>query len=351
MEKIVSVNKVSQFYLILKEQILSGKYKLGDKLPSIRDFAKMYGISKTTVNTVISMLVNNGLLKVKDGMGTYVSTEPNDVKPIGIMLFDFTTSMRIDTDILSHIQRNISTNYYLNIIDTSNRYDVFIEGLQRCKKNGLAGLIITPPKVIQSSSCELGSIRTLIKGSMPVVFVIREIEGMGADFFSVDLSKGIYKAFEYFNALNKKRTAIIKHDSEKFVNEEIKGLLKAQAKFNIEIKPQWIIDWSDNIEIHKKQIFDILPEIDSLIAPDNVLYQLQDIIRESGKNIPDDLSIVAINDTAYSKMFYRQLTSIAYPVERIGLNAITTLIDRIEKRLDGPPIRKNFTPELIVRGS
>ena len=40
------------------------------------------------------MLVNDGLLKVKDGLGTYVSGEPSSIKPIGVMLFDFTTAMR-----------------------------------------------------------------------------------------------------------------------------------------------------------------------------------------------------------------------------------------------------------------
>ena len=52
MNKIVTVNKAKQFYLILKEQINGGKYQIGDKLPSIRDLAQAYGISKTTVNTV-----------------------------------------------------------------------------------------------------------------------------------------------------------------------------------------------------------------------------------------------------------------------------------------------------------
>lgn len=350
MEKIVTVNKAKQFYLILKEKILSGEFATGEKLPSIRDLAKAYEISKTTVNIVIAMLVNDGLLKVRDGMGTYVTREQPEIKPIGVLLFDFTTSMRVETEILGHIQKNLNTSYYLNLVDTSNNYSVFIEGLQRQIKSGAAGLIINPPKD-KLNVDEFKQIKSLIDGKLPVAFIVREIEGIGADFYSMDLSKGIMKAFEYFNAKNRSRTAIILHDSAKFIKEEMHGLARAVSEYSLTTEPQWIIDWSDDVEVIKSKLSAVMQQIDSIIAPDYLLYQIQSILHGSGKKIPDDLSIVAINDTAYTKMFYPQLTSIAFPVERIGRNAITTLINRVEKRLDTPFIHRNFAPELVVRGS
>ena len=350
MDKIVTINKAKQFYSILKDQILSSQYNTGDKLPSIRDLAETFEISKTTVNLVIAMLVNEGLLKVREGMGTYVSKEPATVKPLGVMLFDFTSSMRVDTDILSHIQKNINTGYYLNLVDTSNNFTIFIEGLRRLIKSGVAGLIITPPKGNPTPE-EYAQVLKLLNGQIPVSFVIREIAGIDADFYSMDLNKGIQKALEYFSALNRGRMALIKHDTPKFVNEEMQGIARASTDYNITVDSRWIIDWSDDSEVLTKRLLAVLPEVDCLIAPDSALYQMRDAIRATGRRIPEDLSIVAINDTVYAKMFYPQLTSLAFPVEKIGRFATTSLIERIEKHSGKPSLRKNFAPELIVRGS
>lgn len=48
MDKITSLNKGRQLYDILKSDILEGRYATGDKLPSIRELAQRYGLSKNT---------------------------------------------------------------------------------------------------------------------------------------------------------------------------------------------------------------------------------------------------------------------------------------------------------------
>ena len=58
MQRIETLNKTKQFYTILKEKITQGEYEAEQKLPSIRDLSEHYGISKTTVNTVIAILSN-----------------------------------------------------------------------------------------------------------------------------------------------------------------------------------------------------------------------------------------------------------------------------------------------------
>jgi len=56
----------------LREEILSGQYVPGEKIPSETELTKRYQITRTTVRKAISNLVNEGLLEQIHGKGTYV---------------------------------------------------------------------------------------------------------------------------------------------------------------------------------------------------------------------------------------------------------------------------------------
>ncbi|QFT88641.1 HTH-type transcriptional repressor YvoA [Bacillus sp. THAF10] len=57
----------------LKEQIKAGLLLPGDTIPSEREFAEKYEISRMTVRQAINSLVNEGLLYRKKGSGTFVA--------------------------------------------------------------------------------------------------------------------------------------------------------------------------------------------------------------------------------------------------------------------------------------
>lgn len=349
MDKIVTLNKGRQLYDILKSDILEGKYATGDKLPSIRELAQRYGLSKNTVNTVIAMLVNDGLACVREGSGTYVGTQRQEARMIGVMLLDFAVGMRVEIEILKHIQQNLPANYYLSLMNTADRYDTFCDCLRQLIDMRAAGFLIAPPKGAPKNN-ELEHAIQLIS-SRPAVMINRTIEGLDADVYSMNLAKGVEKAFEYFVTSGKRSTAIILHDAPKFIREEIEAYVKCSRIYNLSPRMDWLIDWSDDIgEIHAK-LERILPQIDSLIAPDTVLVQLNELIQRCGKEVPRELSLVGINDTVYSRMFNPPLTSIVFPVERIGRHAINKLIKRIEGSETAPGKLTNFEPELVIRNT
>ena len=57
---------------IIEDLILTSKLGPGDQLPSERDLAKLFGISRTPVREGIRLLEQRGLLEMKTGSGTYV---------------------------------------------------------------------------------------------------------------------------------------------------------------------------------------------------------------------------------------------------------------------------------------
>lgn len=65
-----------QLQHLLKEDIVTGKYKEGEMIPSETQLAKKYHITRTTVRKAISNLVNEGLLHQVHGKGTFVCLKP-----------------------------------------------------------------------------------------------------------------------------------------------------------------------------------------------------------------------------------------------------------------------------------
>ncbi len=56
----------------IENQILSGEYKEGDRLPSEREFAEKMNISKTMSHQIFSILSSRGFIKVIPRQGTFV---------------------------------------------------------------------------------------------------------------------------------------------------------------------------------------------------------------------------------------------------------------------------------------
>ncbi|MEF9950980.1 MAG: GntR family transcriptional regulator [Clostridium sp.] len=62
----------SQLEGIIRNHIISGKYKDGDKIPSENQFMTEYSITRTTIRKAIENLVNQGLLEKIHGKGVFV---------------------------------------------------------------------------------------------------------------------------------------------------------------------------------------------------------------------------------------------------------------------------------------
>ena len=64
----------------LKEQLDSGKFKKGDKLPSELELTQMCDVSRATLRQAISNLVDSGLVVKKKGLGTFVKATASIVE-------------------------------------------------------------------------------------------------------------------------------------------------------------------------------------------------------------------------------------------------------------------------------
>lgn len=76
-----------QIHNDLKESIENGKWKVGDRLPSERELADQYDVSRMTLRQAVQTLVDEGILERRVGSGTYVAREKVQEKMSGITSF------------------------------------------------------------------------------------------------------------------------------------------------------------------------------------------------------------------------------------------------------------------------
>jgi DNA-binding GntR family transcriptional regulator len=56
----------------LREDIESGRYAPGQRLPSIADLVQTYGVARDTAAKAQRILIDDGLAEISTGMGLYV---------------------------------------------------------------------------------------------------------------------------------------------------------------------------------------------------------------------------------------------------------------------------------------
>jgi len=57
----------------IKWMVVSGKLRIGDKLPSIRELARTLKINPTTVTRIYNELAGDGVITLRQGQGAFVS--------------------------------------------------------------------------------------------------------------------------------------------------------------------------------------------------------------------------------------------------------------------------------------
>jgi DNA-binding FadR family transcriptional regulator len=66
----------------LQQQITLGKYKVDEKLPIEPELMKTFGVGRSTIREAIKILANSGLLRVQQGLGTFVDGATGSKEPL-----------------------------------------------------------------------------------------------------------------------------------------------------------------------------------------------------------------------------------------------------------------------------
>jgi GntR family transcriptional regulator of arabinose operon len=355
--------KYSMLKAFLKDEILMGNIKPGEKIPSENTLSERFALSRQTVRKAISMLVNEGFLYTRQGGGTFCrdrSANRRDSRNIGVVTTYI--SEYIFPRLIQGIDKVFSENGYSIILkNTGNSIEKEAACLDDLLGKDIGGLIIEPTKSAVFSA-NLKYYRALEKHGIPYVFIhgwYQMLENKPK--VVLDDEAGEYLAVEHLIRLRHKSIAgIFKADDIQGINRH-KGYARALADHGIVYDPEKVV-WFHTEDRDTKPgiaIRDIIRrgiQIDAVAAyNDEAAVRVIRQLDKLGLRVPDDISVVGFDDSYLAQNGAVKLTTVGHPKEKLGEAAAELLLELMggdDRALPDDAARSRIIgPELIVRES
>ena len=323
---------------ILKQDIAAGKFKPGDRLPSMDILAETYSVNKVTVRRALADLSAAGLIYSVPAQGTYVSDQPvprpttqKQVLTIGLLSYlmvpgntglyhmEIIQGMR---DELSKVQANLVILPVRNIVPQ-------FKALEQISQAGLDAVIylgmFDPP-----------SLRRMIENGPPSVLVDYALRGVPVDTILLDNRGGAYQAMEHLLSLGHRRLAVILGQEEQVATRErLDGVYEALDQAGV---PRDALQKYSG-DFQREGGFRAMKEmLDSgTSAPTGVFCfndemaagALQALHSHSSMRCPKDISVIGFDDTAWATATQPPLTTIQVPKALMGRLAVQRILAQL----------------------
>lgn len=109
-------------------------------------------------------------------------------------------------------------------------------------------------------------------------------------------------------------------------------------------------DWSPESGYRAGRTIAAIPDVTAVfVSSDEMAFGVIRALHEAGRAVPDDVSVVSVDDIALAAYAAPALTTVRQPFTEVGRAAATRVIELIERREPSPAAQ--LRPELIIRAS
>lgn len=335
----------SSIYNDILRSISSGELKPRDRVPSEKDLAEKYGVSRITTKKALDMLCNEGYISRSPGRGSFVcdkeeKTESVEAigKTIGLVMEDFSENFGVF--IISGAERACGrAGYSLIIKRTFGSQKAENDAINELRKKGVGGLLIMP---VHGDNYNDAIIK-LALDHFPTVLLDRQLKGMPISFVGTDNYTAAKELSDYLFANGHENICFISPppDATSTVNDRISGFVKSNAEREILAEkymfsvvhgtlPGKGID--ESLAADTEQICQYLqshPEITGILAVEyNIALTVLYAIETMGKRVPEDYEIVCF-DGPENYIERYEFTHARQDEEKIGQEGVRILLEQI----------------------
>lgn len=329
---------------------------------TLRDIARTANVSPSAVSLVInakpgvSTATRQRVWEAVSTLGYVVTTEPDDEKPLAVGLLIEKSSRPVILDIfygevitgfLAEAQR-FGYQVVLHMFDPAAEN---LDGVRASLTGQVRGLVVandgdvTPEMVMQ-----LGEI------NLPLVLIENSIPGKQLPSILGDNYTAGYTVVHHLLELGHRSIAILpgakKYSS---LGERLRGCLAAAAEAGLLIPLEWMPEATSS---HPKKGYSQMQEILRLpnrptavvAVSDKTAFGAMDAIKEASLRIPEDISLVSIDNVDESVYSQPPLTTYRIPRHEMGVLAM----QKLHRWVSGQPeiaVKTIVYGELIVRQS
>lgn len=361
-----SQSKIKYIHMeeLLKEELLSGKFKKGDLFYTEKELIEKYKISYATVSRTMKNMTEKGFFERHRGLGTVICQIPSlskDLLALQTLYFNGISS-------ITEHRSKIPFSWFVE------------EGIQRGVINAWPGKVkITDMSEIIEMASSGEKINVIFLS--PWKEFEKEIENMKglysiinlARYFSLpynsvmpDFLLGVYNMVSYLiRELGHKKIAFIGGETSNYHADRFAGYKLALESHFIDFRKDYCVRGIEypqtgdpDISIARKDAYDAMKKILKLKDPPTAVFADTDLkafgavkaIQDAGLRVPEDISVAGFDNIPWTDENPVKLTTVNLPLSRLGEKAVDMLIERILNK--GKNISSSTVyGEIIVRNS
>lgn len=320
----------------LRRQIESGKYPLGEKLPTESAMMDMYGLSRQTVRQALSRLEIEGIIQKRRGSGSVVCERPvsaargNERKTIAVI----TTYINeyIFPDILRAIEEVLAENDYLTVLfATKNRVDNERKILSSILEQPVDGLIVEGTKTALPNP-NIDMYNALEQRGVPVVFIHAAYPELHSAIKVVtDDKAGGMIAVEHLIANGHRNIAGIFKSDDIQGHLRYAGYIEAMREHGLPISDDNVLWYStESKDTVCEQVGTLSSDCTAILCyNDEVAFRLLSSLNQSGIAVPDRISIMSFDNSSHSELTTPKISSCSQRKYQVGLLAAKKVIGLI----------------------
>jgi DNA-binding LacI/PurR family transcriptional regulator len=337
----IEIPKYQELFEALKADILSGRYKPGQKLPSEAALVMKSGASRITVTRAIRELQNAGLVDRVAGSGTFIRDLARDARPhvFGLLIPDLG-----ETEIFEPLCRGIvnapeATGHALlwGHVDASAGKSE--QARQLCEQfitKKVSGVFFAPLEFeADAEQVNRRILKALRQAGIAVVLLDRRI-GKGPerdrpDLVGINNYQAGYLATEHLIQHGCKKIGFMSyHGSASTIAERMRGY--SQALLDHGLRP--FVDSTQVDAEHGEALRwkggARMESLDAFVCVnDRMAGQLMHVFLARRMRIPADIRLVGIDDVPYAGLLPVPLTTVRQPTREIGEAALRVMLERI----------------------
>ncbi|WP_024865939.1 GntR family transcriptional regulator [Butyrivibrio sp. FCS014] len=344
----------------ITECIDEGTLKPGEKLPSENELCDRFGLSRQTVRHAIAKLAEDGLLESRRGSGTYLvdqraeEGERNVIAVVTTYVDDyiFPSTIRGIESTLSDKGYSMQLSFSDNTVGKERQ--ILTDLLSR---SDIAGIIMEPVKsALPNPNMEL--YRKLRDRNVKILFINSFYPELDMPHVSLNDAECAYRAVKALINLGHRDIGCVLKLDDGQGRERYRGYLKAITEAGVPFSYDHV-NWIDTIDIRngKEALIKARERLKGCSAVfcynDQVAGMLMEVLIDGGLKIPQQMSIVAMDDSDIARMGVRGTTisSIPHPKAELGKRAAQNMIRMIHSGQISFSATYEFKEDVILRDS
>ncbi len=329
-------------------------------MATIKDVAKLAGVSTTTVSHVMNKTrfvakqteeQVRAAIKALNYSPSAVarSLKINTTKSIGMIVT--TSQSPYFAEMIQTVEECCyRQGYSLFLCNTQNDPEKIKNYVEMLAKKRVDGLLVICSEYHKDSRNLLAKITDI-----PMLVMDWTATSKESDILQDNSFTGGYLATQHLIENGHQKIGIITGDLAKTISvERLAGFEKAMQEAGLEVNENWVCEGYFNPEDGYENMMNILAqeEIPTAVFCCNDMMALGAIsaIGEKGLKVPEDISIIGYDDIHSSRFFSPPLTTINQPKKTLGTQAAVRLFERINNKNVSQKVIE-LTPSLVQRKS